>query len=91
MGVLLATAGVSSRTGKGSVSLHHGGDRVAQCSSEEARTLALSILRAADCADSDAFLFNHFTKKLRVAPRKVMSFVKAFRQWRASEIAATGK
>ena len=72
---------VSSRTRRGIVIIEWG-DKAGQFDPEDARAFAHTILREADNAETDAFLFNHL-QEVGVAEHVVVGFVAEYRKHRA--------
>lgn len=73
---------VSSRTKRGVVVVEWG-DMAGQFDPEDARVFAHTLLREADNAETDAFLFEIMTDKVKAPPHVVGGFLEEFRRDRA--------
>lgn len=80
---------VSARTKRGIVVIEWG-EMGGQFDPEDARVFAHTLLREADNAETDAFLFEIMTDKVKAPPHVVGGFLEEFRKDRARREMAAG-
>ena len=72
---------VALKTREPIVSLYYK-DAMVQMSPDEARSLALNILSAAEASEQDAFMLYFATEKIKSSVEEAAVLVAAFRAWR---------
>lgn len=73
---------VSAKTHRGIVVIEWG-DKQGQLDPEDARRFAYTILREADNAETDSFMYKHFVEQLKVEPQAVWVLMTEYRKHRA--------
>lgn len=80
---------ISHRTGRGIVVVEWNNEE-GQFDPEDARKFAHEILREADNAETDVFLYQFFKDKLELDPHRLAQFITDFRNDRARREQAAG-
>ena len=75
------SSGYGAHTRQSFVQLHHG-DWTIQCSPDEARQLAQSIVEAAEAAEQDGFLIEWAKQSIGVDDGAATQLLMEYRKWR---------
>lgn len=81
-GIMRTQSIVSHRTGRGVVVIEWGAEK-GQFDPEDARVFAHTLLREADNAETDAFVYQFLKDKLQAEPHIIGGFISDFRTERA--------